>query len=273
MTGEELKALAHRSYHMAGLMRELDRQLRQLEEERKNNQALAEGLEKRNLKNLVGTFLGRTGKQLREAQLQLYMLDKKREELTRRKAALEEERSACEAVLALPMDETAKALVELCRLEDHGRSITAAIRQGDAARELCKGLRLTLEQAQEYGWLDATSRSYAAHDAKHAKLSDVQAMVDYLREQMEKFDFSLEPLGKTLETWEMPEIRRCLYDGLILDWILLKRIDDALGQVKNIGRYLSETVWQLERLRKENDMKMEALRQGGSASMGWKHQD
>ena len=257
MTREDLMTVSQRCHTLQGLQREVDRQLRQLERELQTRNTEVSKLEEKNLQNLVNAIIGRQSKLLHEKRLEVYMLEKKQEEIRQRREAVAEEIAGCQILLGQPMDEESRKALEICRLQNQGRDMAEALRRGKKARELCKGLRTVLEQAQEYGYLDARSGSYAVHDAK---LDDVQTMVTYLREQMEEFEFALEALGLKQDGEDLPEIKRCLYDGLILDWIVLKRIGDALDRVKNVGRYISETVWKLERQQKENQQEMEGLK-------------
>lgn len=240
MTREELRNLVRRSHTMAGLGREVDRQLRELDEKQAKAAEQARELKKRNLKNWMGAFLGRTEKQLSRLEQEQNSLEKKRKELTCRKDAVQEELAACETLLALSGEEE---FISFCRREERDRDIAEAIRRGNAACGLCKDLLQLLEQAREPG--------PGTDEAGQTGLDEVRSVSGNLGRQLEDFAFALEPLGESLRTEQLDEVKHFLYDGQILEMLLRKRSDDALERVNRLLRGLCETVDALETKRAE----------------------
>ena len=300
---EELKALNDGLARRA----RLEAQLADLEEQRAERQCRVEEtariyreeqkdveqLEKGGLRALLLRLAGdkeeRLSREKREALAAKFQYDQARrdlEDLERRAADLRRERDALHADQAQRdalLEEKAGILKELGgaagvrlaeldqqldELDSQLREVAEAVSAGEQAERALGGVLDSLDSAASWGTWDMLGGGMLATMAKHDRLDDARAGIDWAQRCLSRFRTELADVREMeipqVQVGEFATFADYFFDGLFADWYVQSRIQSAQDGVSDSYRRVRQALESLWRIRKKLERRqsdLEAQRQ------------
>lgn len=133
---------------------------------------------------------------------------------------------------------------------DYQREVNEAIQAGNAALRSLQQARESLNSAGNWGIVDLLGGGLLSTFAKHSKMNDAERQIEQARSDLRRFRKELADVDAFadihIETGDFLAFADYFFDGLIADWMMQSRINDAKRQVDNAIQKV-ETV--LRRLR------------------------
>lgn len=257
---------------------ELAARLRDLEYDKRVQQADVDRLEGRTLTALFAGLTGRRGQKLDKERQEACAAALKCDAAARSLDAveqdirrLEQERALlrdCEARYRQALDEKAAALKasgapevgEILELEQRlallaarQREIEEAQTAGQRALGLTEDILASLESAEGWGTWDLVGGGGLITDlAKHSRLDDAQQLVEYLQDALRRFRTELTDVEVDADMQVNIDgflrFADFFFDGLFADWAVLDRIKQSSAQVRHTRTQIEEVLAQLDRL-------------------------
>ena len=133
---------------------------------------------------------------------------------------------------------------------DYQREVNEAIQAGTRALRSLQQARESLNSAGNWGIVDLLGGGLISTFAKHSKMNDAERQIEQARSDLRWFRKELTDVDAFadihIETGDFLAFADYFFDGLIADWMMQSRINDAKQQVDNAIQKV-ETV--LKRLR------------------------
>lgn len=133
---------------------------------------------------------------------------------------------------------------------DYQREVNEAIQAGTRALRSLQQARESLNSAGNWGIVDLLGGGLISTFAKHSKMNDAERQIEQARSDLRSFRKELTDVDAFadihIETGDFLAFADYFFDGLIADWMMQSRINDAKQQVDNAIQKV-ETV--LKRLR------------------------
>lgn len=133
---------------------------------------------------------------------------------------------------------------------DYQREVNEAIQAGTRALRSLQQARESLNSAGNWGIVDLLGGGLISTFAKHSKMNDAERQIEQARSDLRRFRKELTDVDAFadihIETGDFLAFADYFFDGLIADWMMQSRINDAKQQVDNAIQKV-ETV--LRRLR------------------------
>ena len=133
---------------------------------------------------------------------------------------------------------------------DYQREVNEAIQAGTRALRSLQQARESLNSAGNWGIVDLLGGGLISTFAKHSKMNDAERQIEQARSDLRSFRKELTDVDAFadihIETGDFLAFADDFFDGLIADWMMQSRINDAKQQVDNAIQKV-ETV--LKRLR------------------------
>lgn len=133
---------------------------------------------------------------------------------------------------------------------DYQREVNEAIQAGTRALRSLQQARESLNSAGNWGILDLLGGGLISTFAKHSKMNDAERQIEQARSDLRQFRKELTDVDAFadihIETGDFLAFADYFFDGLIADWMMQSRINDAKKQVDDAIQKV-ETV--LRRLR------------------------
>lgn len=133
---------------------------------------------------------------------------------------------------------------------DYQREVNEAIQAGTRALRSLQQARESLNSAGNWGIVDLLGGGLISTFAKHSKMNDAERQIEQARSDLRQFRKELTDVDAFtdihIETGDFLAFADYFFDGLIADWMMQSRINDAKKQVDDAIQKV-ETV--LRRLR------------------------
>lgn len=133
---------------------------------------------------------------------------------------------------------------------DYQREVNEAIQAGTRALRSLQQARESLNSAGNWGIVDLLGGGLISTFAKHSKMNDAERQIEQARGDLRRFRKELTDVDAFadihIETGDFLAFADYFFDGLIADWMMQSRINDAKKQVDDAIQKV-ETV--LRRLR------------------------
>ena len=133
---------------------------------------------------------------------------------------------------------------------DYQREVNEAIQAGTRALRSLQQARESLNSAGNWGIVDLLGGGLISTFAKHSKMNDAERQIEQARSDLRSFRKELTDVDAFadihIETGDFLAFADYFFDGLIADWMMQSRINDAKKQVDDAIQKV-ETV--LRRLR------------------------
>lgn len=176
----------------------------------------------------------------------------------------------CERELEQVMQEKKQAIKasgsqvgeEILRLEteihNYGaqlRELDEAIREGQLAADIARGISAELDDAEGWSTFDLLGGGLVADIAKHSHLDEAQRQVTALQNALRRFKTELADVSIDADMKVNIDgflgFADFFFDGLFADWAVMDRITTAQAQVANTRDKINDTLAQLRRMAKE----------------------
>ena len=147
---------------------------------------------------------------------------------------------------------------QLTFLTSHRRELNEAISAGERARSTANRIQESLKKAENWGTYDLlTNNSLISHMAKHEHLDNAQHEVELLQSQLRRFKTELADVSiradMQVNIQGFTRFADFFFDGLIVDWTVLKRIQNSQAQVSDTQSKLSTTLMRLRSMLRDTE--------------------
>jgi len=215
------------------------------------------------------------------AEVRLHVIEDEIETLLREKADQERELSALgdcarrylalitekEAFLRKSNSGMAQKLDAFCtavaRLDDVLEQIQAAQDAGAAVLHQIDLIGGSLNAAESYGALDLAGGRFVTHINKHINLSQAQEEMNQLRRLLDQFYAGLSDVetsqALTIEISGFLRFADWFFDGWIVDWAVLSRIQDTQNQLLRVEENTKGALARIAGLRQETLKRKEVI--------------
>ena len=150
-------------------------------------------------------------------------------------------------------------------LESQERELGEASAAGQSALATADGILESLSSAEGWGTWDLIGGGLIADLAKHSKLDEAQAAVEYLQSQLRAFRTELADV--TISADFQVNIDGFLrfadyvFDGIFADWAVLDRINQAQAQVEDTRAQICAVLDRLGQMTDQAEQERAGLRQ------------
>ena len=132
---------------------------------------------------------------------------------------------------------------------DYRREVDEAIQAGTQALRSLREARQCLESAGNWGILDLLGGGLISTFVKHSKMDDADRLVQQARSDLKRFQRELMDVDTVaefhIETRDFLSFADYFFDGLIADWLVQSRINDAKRQVDTAIQKVEEILRRL----------------------------
>ena len=141
---------------------------------------------------------------------------------------------------------------ETARLAMQQKELREAIDAGGSALRTAGEIVDCLKGANACATWDVLGGGMLADMAKHSELNSAQVLIERLQHQLRSFQTELSDvqLEAQLPIGDFLSVADFMFDGLIADWMMKKRIERALDSVQNTQRQIEYTLSHLREKQK-----------------------
>jgi len=191
--------------------------------------------------------------------IELSMIPDQYDELMRRKEILLKSHSAS----ALKLEEMDNEIFNLSILL---KDINEALQEGKGIHSLLTDASKSLEKAEDWGnWDLWFNGGMFSTYIKHGHIDDARSFTHSANRQMERFQKELADLKQSVDLQidisGILTMADYLFDGLIVDWIVQGKIENAQNNTLQALRKVEPIVTQLEREAHTTELQLESLKQ------------
>ena len=132
---------------------------------------------------------------------------------------------------------------------DYQREVNEAIQAGNAALRSLQQARESLNSAGNWGIVDLLGGGLLSTFAKHSKMNDAERQIEQARSDLRRFRKELADVDAFadihIETGDFLALADYFFAGLIADWMMQSRINDAKRQVDTAIQKVEEVLRKL----------------------------
>lgn len=132
---------------------------------------------------------------------------------------------------------------------DYRREVNEAILAGSRALTSLRQAKESLDSAGNWGILDMLGGGLISTFVKHSKMNDAESLVEQARRDLKRFQQELKDVDTIadfhIETGDFLAFADYFFDGLIADWLMQSRINDAKRQVDSAIQNVEEILRRL----------------------------
>ncbi|HNQ15664.1 MAG TPA: hypothetical protein PKM58_08875 [Pyrinomonadaceae bacterium] len=143
------------------------------------------------------------------------------------------------------------------------RELAEAVEAGVRTIQAFEPLISTLESASNWGTWDLIGGGMLATSIKHSEIDSAQIMIAEIQSHLHRFETELRDVGVSgnmqIELSDFERFADYFFDGLIVDWTVLNKIDKSLDNAKSKHRAVVRIVRDLEARLVDIDLKKTAL--------------
>lgn len=126
---------------------------------------------------------------------------------------------------------------------NYQREVNEAMLAGNKALRSLRQAKESLNSAGNWGIVDMLGGGLISTFVKHSKMNDAQSQIEQARSDLKLFRKELADVNSVadihIETGDFLAFADYFFDGLIADWLMQSRINDAKQQVDN-------AIWKVE---------------------------
>ena len=263
----------------------------ELKEAMREEQADVDRLEGRSLAAFFYNVVGKMDEKLTQERQEAYAarvrydaaareLAGAEEDLARCQAELEASWSGCEERYAALLREKTQAVKaaggaaaeQILRLEEREaylesqeRELGEASAAGQSALATADGILESLSSAEGWGTWDLIGGGLIADLAKHSRLDEAQAAVEYLQSQLRAFRTELADVTISADFQVNIDgflrVADYVFDGIFADWAVLDRINQAQAQVEATRAQICAVLDRLGQMTDQAERERAGLRQ------------
>lgn len=130
------------------------------------------------------------------------------------------------------------------------KEVEEAVEAGEMAQKGLHDARQSLDSALGWSMLDLFGGGLISTAVKHSRVGDAQEQLHQAQEGLRHFKHELEDLDQQfevkIEIGQLLTLADFFFDGLIVDWIVQSRINEALEQVDKVLSKVEEILHQLK---------------------------
>lgn len=131
------------------------------------------------------------------------------------------------------------------------KEVREAIQAGQEALNYLREARECLNSAGNWGILDMLGGGFISTLVKHSKMNNAEELVQQAREALKRFQRELMDVENVsefhIEMGDFLSFADYFFDGIIADWMVQSRINDAKKQVDNAIQKVNYILRQLQR--------------------------
>ena len=231
----------------------------ELKEAMREEQADVDRLEGRSLAAFFYNVVGKMDEKLTQERQEAYAARVRYDAAARELAGSEEDLARCQAELE-ELDGCEERYAALLR--EKTQAVKAA---GQSALATADEILESLSSAEGWGTWDLIGGGLIADLAKHSKLDEAQAAVEYLQSQLRAFRTELADV--TISADFQVNIDGFLrfadyvFDGIFADWAVLDRINQAQAQVEDTRAQICAVLDRLGQMTDQAERERAGLRQ------------
>ena len=132
---------------------------------------------------------------------------------------------------------------------DYQQEINEAIQAGNQALRSLREAKECLNSAGNWGIVDLLGGGLLSTFVKHSKMKDADDLIQQARSDLRYFSRELMDVDSVsdfhIETGDFLSFADYFFDGLVADWLVQSRINDAKRQVDNAIRKVEEVLRRL----------------------------
>ena len=132
---------------------------------------------------------------------------------------------------------------------DYQREVNEAIQAGNQALRSLRQAREKLNSAGNWGIVDLLGGGFISTFVKHSRMEDANELIQQARNDLRWFQRELMDVDAVadlhIETRDFLSFADYFFDGLIADWLVQSRINDAKHQVDSAIRKVEEILRRL----------------------------
>lgn len=161
----------------------------------------------------------------------------------------------------LELQEMSEALASL---KTEHREIQEAVRAGQSLKRHLQEAQTGLSSAKDWGTYDMLGGGMLSTSMKHSRLDEAMDHIYKAQHEMRRFekelhDVGMHDFGQSLEISGMLRFSDYFFDGLIVDWMVQGRIQEALEQVRSRVSEVTRIVSELESLERRKGSELEQM--------------
>lgn len=135
---------------------------------------------------------------------------------------------------------------------DHRREINEAIQAGQEALRYLEEAKNCLNSAGNWGIVDMLGGGMLTTFIKRSKMTDANTLIQQARTSLKRFQKELMDVDTIpefhLETGDFLTFADYFFDGVVADWLVQSKINDAKRQVENAIQKVNYLLRQLTSL-------------------------
>lgn len=135
---------------------------------------------------------------------------------------------------------------------DYSRELREAVEAGNEALNYLQKAKESLNSAGNWGLWDMFGGGLLSTFMKHSKMEDANSLIQDARSALRRFQKELTDVDTVadfhIETGDFISFADYFFDGLIADWLVQSRINDAKLQVDNAIQRVNYIMEQLKRM-------------------------
>lgn len=132
---------------------------------------------------------------------------------------------------------------------DQQKELQEAVRAGQEALNCLNRAAESLKSAGNWGIVDMLGGGFITTFVKHSKMNDAEALVQQARSALKRFQKELMDVENVedfhIETGDFLAFADYFFDGIIADWLMQSRINEARAQVENARQKVMYILGQL----------------------------
>lgn len=137
-------------------------------------------------------------------------------------------------------------------MEDREKELREAKLAGQEALDCLNRAADSLKSAGNWGIVDMLGGGLISTFVKHSKMNDANALVQQARSALKRFRKELTDVENVaefrIETGDFLSFADYFFDGIIADWLVQSRINEARTQVENARQKVMYIMGQLNSL-------------------------